>query len=159
MTLVLLAPCGIEAGQKTIVLGWNELPDRITGKQVRAVLADGVRLEGRAISVETGSLSIRVKNSSDPTRLHEIVSLGKPELASLEVRRSGWKWKVIAPVIGFISFGIAGAVIGNRIDPYGLIISDGAVVGSAVGALAGVGTGLVVGWLADRHYVKIDIVP
>ena len=75
----------------------------------------------------------------------------------LEVRKSGWKWKVIAPVLGVFGFGAAGTVIGNQINPQGFIISDGAATGGVVGASTGLGAGLVVGWLADRHYVKIDI--
>ncbi len=157
--LVLLAPTGIEAGQKTLALRWSELPAQIAGKQTRVILTDGVRLEGRAISVGADSLSIDVKKSSDPARFRNTASLRRSELAILEVRRSGWKWKVIAPVLGFFGFGFAGAAIGDRIDPQGFIISDGAVTGCVVGAFTGIGTGLVVGWLADRHYVKIDITP
>ena len=157
--LVLLAPAGIEAGQKTMALGWSELPAHVAGKQIRVVLTDGVRLEGRAISVGADSMVIDVKKSSEPARLHNAASVRRSELAILEVRKSGWIWKVVAPVLGLFSFGLAGAAIGNQIDPYGFIISDGAATGFAVGALTGVGTGLVVGWLADRHYVKIEIAP
>lgn len=64
-----------------------------------------------------------------------------------------------APILGLVTFGIAGGEIGNQIDPNGFIISDGAANGAAVGMAAGIGAGLVVGWLADRHYVKIEIVP
>jgi hypothetical protein len=62
-------------------------------------------------------------------------------------------------VAGLFGIGLAGAAIGNRIDPHGFIISDGAVAGGVVGALAGLGAGLAVGWAADRHYVKIEIAP
>lgn len=156
--LVLLAPAGIEAGQKTLALRWSELPAQIAGKQIKVVLTDGVRLEGRAISVGADSVAIDVTKSSDPARLRNTASVRRPELAILEVRKSGWRWKVVAPVLGFLSFGAAGAAIGKQIDP-GFIISDGAVTGAAVGALTGIGTGLVVGWLADRHYMKIEIAP
>ncbi len=157
--LMLVAASGMEAGQKTLALRWSELPTQIAGKQIRVILADGVRLEGRAISVGSDSLSIDLKKSSDEARFHDTASLRRQEIAILQVRKSGWKWKVIAPVVGLFSFGLAGAAIGDQMDPQGFIISDGAITGATVGALTGVGAGLVVGWLADRHYVKIDIAP
>ena len=73
--------------------------------------------------------------------------------------KSGWVWKVVAPILGSVSFGIAGAAIGDKIDPYGFIISNGAVNGAVAGMATGIGAGLVVGWLADRHYVRIEILP
>jgi hypothetical protein len=157
--LALAASSGAEAGQKSLALKWSEAPARITGKHVRAVLTDGVRLEGRAISVGAESLMIDVRKSSDPARLHHRASVRRTQLAVLEIRKSGWVWKVAAPVLGCLSFGLAGAAIGNKIDPHGFIISDGAAAGAAVGMATGIGVGLIVGTFADRHYVLVEIVP
>jgi hypothetical protein len=154
----LAVPIGAEAGQEVLSLKWSELATCITGKNVRVVLTGGVHLEGRATSVGAESLTIEVNKSSDPDRFRNTASVGRPELARLEVRKSGWMWKVVAPILGCVGFGIGGTAIGKRIDPYGFIISDGAIKGGLVGGAAGIGTGLVVGWLADRHYVRIDIV-
>jgi hypothetical protein len=159
VVLALAAPVGAEAGQKVLSLQWSELPGQIGGKNVRAALTDGSRLEGRATSVGAESLVIDVKKSSDPARLNNAASVRRAELAVLEVRKSGWVWKVAAPILGFVSFGFAGAAIGNQIDPQGFIISDGAVNGAVAGIVTGIGAGLVVGWLADRHYVRIMVVP
>jgi hypothetical protein len=153
------APFGAEAGQKVLSLKWSEVPAGITGKNVRVVLTDGVHLEGRATSVGAESLIIQVKKSSDPGRFRNTASVSRQELERLEVRRSGRMWKVAATIMCFVGFGIAGGAIGGRIDPNGLIVPDGVATGAAVGMATGIGTGLAIGWLADRHYVRIDIVP
>ena len=48
LVFALAAPIGAQAGRKVLGLQWSELPAQITGKNVRAVLTDGVRLGGDA---------------------------------------------------------------------------------------------------------------
>ncbi len=157
--IALLASAGAQAGQRTLSVRWNELPLHVVGKQMKVVLTSGVRLEGRGVSVGADSLVMDVRKSSEPGRPHSVATLYRPELAGIEVRKSGWKWKVISPIICFFGFGFAGAAIGDNIGPRGFIISDGAVKGAAVGMLSGIGVGIVLGSLADRNYVRVEIAP
>jgi hypothetical protein len=75
------------------------------------------------------------------------------------VGHTGWKWKVIGPIVGFVGMGALGAAIGNTVDRGGVIVSDGAAVGALVGMVSGIVGGALIGRWVDHHYTTIKIAP
>jgi hypothetical protein len=126
--------------------------------KISTVLEDGSRVEGRAVSVEPEALVVMVTKSSNRAYVQGRTSLPRTALSVIRVGHTGWKWKVIGPMVGFFGVGGLGALVGNSIDPGGFIVSDGAAVGALVGMATGIASGALIGRWADHHYTTINIV-
>ena len=149
----------VKAGDKTLLVKWPDLAPHVNGMNIRTVLADGTRVEGRAISVEPAGLSVIVAKSSGRAQLAGNSLLPRNAVASVRVRRTGWKWKVICPLVGFVAMGTLGGVVGGRVDRGALILSNGAAAGILAGMATGAGGGVLVGRWADHHDTTIKIAP
>jgi hypothetical protein len=144
----------VEARDRKIVVAWSELAAQVNGKRFSTVLKDGSCVEGRAISVEPESLAVKISKSSSAVHVRGKGSLPRASLSSIQVRRSGWKWKAILPFVGAAGIGAVGGMVGAM---------RGSLEGAAVGIVSGMGVGAAVGvlggWSADHYYVTVDIAP
>ena len=157
--ILLCSGASSEARDKKVPLRWDDLAPYVNGKKMSAVLADGTRVEGRAISVEPDGLAVMVARSSDKARFQGKSLLPRSSLSTIRTGHTGWKWKVIGPIAGFFGLGTLGAFLGDRADPDGFIISNGAAIGILAGVAIGVTAGVLIGRWADHHYTTIEIVP
>lgn len=157
---VVLLSAGVPAfaGDPVVRVPWGELAPRVNGMQFSTVLGNSARIEGRAISVEPEALLAIVKKSSDRARYQGQCSLPRAEISSVRVRHTGWKWKVISPIVGFVALGALGGFVGRSVDRPSWIISNGAAYGILAGMATGVTSGVLIGRWADRHYTTIQIV-
>src|SRR5262249_44059519 len=149
------AGVSLQARGKNIVVRWPDLATYVNGMKISTVLEDGSRIEGRAISVEPEALVVMVTKSSTRTYVQGRALLPRASLSVVRVSRTGWKWKVIGPIVGFFGIGGLGAAVGNTVDRTGFIISDGAAVGALVGMATGIVSGALIGRWADHHYTTI----
>ncbi|MEP7352207.1 MAG: hypothetical protein ABI824_03145 [Acidobacteriota bacterium] len=156
---LLFAAVEAKASDRQLQLGWSELAGQVVGRKISMTLTDGVTLEGKGVSVKAASLVMDVNKTSAPARFSGTADVPRELVSTVRVSRPGWKWRVIGPLVGFVGLSIVGGAIGNRINPDGFIISDGAAQGVTVGAIAGVGLGYLVGHFADRHHTTIQVLP
>ena len=148
-----------EARDNNLAVRWADLPEHINGLKISTLLEDGSRIDARAISVEPEALLVTVSRSSNPIYGKGTARLPRTSLSTLRVQHTGWKWKVICPIVGFVGLGALGVVAGGHFDRGGFIVSNGEAVGALVGMAAGVTGGVLIGRWADRHYVTIQIIP
>ena len=148
------------AAERQLQLRWTDLAQEVVGRKISTQLTGGVKVEGKVTSVTSDGLVLEVAKTSDRVRYAGNASLPRSLVTSLRVSRRGWKWRVIGPVVGALTLGLAGAAIGGRVNPeggFGFIPSQGAAKGATVGTLSGLGAGYIVGHFADRHTVFIEI--
>ncbi|MEO8096136.1 MAG: hypothetical protein ABI811_00430 [Acidobacteriota bacterium] len=146
----LFAGSAAQAADRQLQLKWSQLAQEITGRKISAMPATGALIEGRVVSVGADALIVNGPKGN--------ISVPRNQVTSVRVSRPGWKWRVIGPIVGLVSFGIAGAFIGDKINPDGFIVSDGAAHGATVGVIAGAGAGYIAGHFADRHHTVIQII-
>jgi hypothetical protein len=136
--VVIAAPAG------QLALRWSELHPLLNGRQIAVRLTDGATVEGKYSSLQADTLSIQVKQTSDPAKHPKgATSLARPELAQITVKRhSGWKGRII----GLIAGGAAGAIAGAIVFAHYGFYADVAAGGGA----GAIGIGYLVGWLIDH---------
>jgi hypothetical protein len=155
MFLCVIVPAN--ARDKDLFVQWPDLKAYVNGMKISTTLADGAHIEARAIAVEPDGLSVIVRKSSGRAYTSGSSLLPRTSLSTIRVQRTGWKWKVICPVMGFFGMGVLGGVVGGRVDRGGFIISNGAAAGIFAGMATGITCGLLVGRQADHHYTTIKI--
>jgi hypothetical protein len=108
-------------------------------------------VEGKYSSLQADTLSIQVKQTSDPAKHPKgATSLARPELAQITVKRHrGWKGRTIGLIAGgaiaAVVAGLLHAISNNEVGGWS---STSAGVAAAGGGSA-VGIGYLIGWLAD----------
>ena len=140
------------ASDRQSQVAWSQLANEVVGRKISTVRTDGVKIEGKVTAVKPDALVVEVNKG--------VASVPRSQITSLRVSRPGWKWRVIGPLVGALTFGIAGGAISGRIDPtggFGVIPSDGTAKGATVGVITGLGAGYIVGHFADRHTRVIQI--
>lgn len=147
-----------QGADRTIRANWAQLGAQVIGRKISTVLTDSTLVEGKVVSVEPGALVMTVSKTSAPARFAKTASVPRALVSTLRVSRPGWKWRVIGPVAGFLSGAVAGGLIGDKINPEGFIISDGAATGATVGGIVGAVAGYIIGHFADRHTTVIFVV-
>ena len=157
--ILLCAGVRLEARDHSLLVRWPDLAPQVNGMKISTVLQDGSRVEGRAISVEPEALIVMVARSSSQAYGKGKSTLPRTSVSSIRVSHTGWKWKVIGPIAGFVGMGALGGAVGNRVDRGGFIFSDGAAVGALAGMVTGIVAGALIGRWADHHYVTITIAP
>src|SRR5205814_4368785 len=145
------------AAERQLQVGWTQLSPQVVGKRIATVLTDGTTLEGKVVAVKPMALALEVKKTSEPTRFRGTMDIPRESVSTLRVSRPGWKWRVIGSLTGLLGGTLAGALIGNEINPHGWIISDGASPGANYGALGGAALGYMPGHFADRQPTVIRI--
>jgi hypothetical protein len=155
---LLLSSAPSPAADNIVRVRWGELSAHVVGRKISTVLTDGASVEGRVTAVQPEALALRVTKTSDPRRFSKDAQLPRSSLTVVQVRRDGWKWKVIAPIVGVIGLAVAGGAIGGHIDSDGFIISNGAAIGVVVGAAVGATAGYFIGRAADHHTRTVEII-
>src|SRR5689334_14601126 len=114
-TLLWLCSSGPAAARDNpMVVRWSDLAPHVNGMKISTVLTDGSRIEGRAVSVESEALVVTVtKTSNRAAYAPGRALLPRTSLSTIRVGHTGWKWKVIGPIVGFVGMGAVGAAIGN----------------------------------------------
>jgi len=158
LSILLTMNVEVRADDGLVRVDWMQLGPHVTGRKVATVLADGTTVKGRVMAVKPDALAIRIGQTSAPTKFRDTAEVPRTQLTSFRVSRPGWKWRVIIPIAGFAAGALMGGLIGDRVDPHGFLISDGAATGVAFGAIGGGALGYVVGHFADRHTTVVEIV-
>lgn len=151
--VVLLSLCPgsrLSAGEKGAAVGWTELATYVNGMKFATVLEDGTKVEGRAISVVPEGLAVNVSKSSGKLYGKGRAMLPRVMLSSIDVLKSGKKFKIIDPIVGCAGVGVLGGVVG---------VARGGPLGAGAGLLGGMVVGGVIGELVGIHedHYKVTI--
>jgi len=96
-------------------LRWTELEPAVAGRQVKIVLPNGARIEGRVAAVEPEGLRTRITKTSDQkVQPKGEVLLPKTSVSVLQVMSIGIRWRILGTAIGPILVGTAGASVAAR---------------------------------------------
>jgi len=112
-------------------IAWSDLPT-VFHKNIRIVMPDGTRIEGKAVALETDALAVQVTkttNGNDYPKGRLLVP--RATLRAFDIPNPTYHWRVLGTVLGTLA-GVV-AVVGISIVKGGNDIPVGAwVVGGAV---------------------------
>jgi len=156
-----------------VMLGWGTLPavaasnqerkvtwdglSEIVGKNVRVVMPDGSRIEGRATELQADALVVNIRKTTNKAAFPKGKFLvARATLRALDVSRNTIYWRTTGVVVGTVAgIGLFAALF----ETHGLSTSGPAAVGYlAVGAVIPV-VGYFVGNAADHHTITYVITP
>lgn len=141
---------------KQLVLKWSELESRIHDRKVALELPGGTRIEGKALSVHTNGLRIKVRKTSDrkvqPKGEHTIPRQSVSALRVTEYRVIGRLIGALAPpaVVGIITPALAGEIYEGPL----VILVPALAVAGAIGLSV---AGYYIGKALDKRVVEIQV--
>lgn len=112
-------------------IAWSDLP-MIFAKNIRIVMPDGTRIEGKAVALETDALAVQVTkttNVNDYPKGRLLVP--RATLQAFDIRNPTYHWRVVGTVLGALAGIVAVAAIaltqGGNDTPVGAWIAGGAI--------------------------------
>ena len=147
------------ADPRELSLRWTELESAVAGKQVRILLPNGARIEGRVAAVEVEGLRTRItKTSVRSLQAKGEAVLPRASVLVLQVVTHGVGWRILGTAIGPLLVGAAGASVAAR--GAGTVNDLPKYIGYGAAAVAGTGIGgYYLGKRAGRKITTIRIVP
>ena len=154
---------GLAASQEEIQLPWSQIESHVHGQKVGLVLPDGVRIEGKVLSVDADALILDVKSSSEPRAQRKgASSIPRSAVSVLQLKQIKGNSRWIGAAIGAGGGGVGGWLLAEgvfHVSGEGLQ-SAPTVVTSVAGLVAGAtAIGYFVGRQRDQHVTFIKIIP
>ena len=147
--LLLLCSAPIFAGsadQRQIA--WSDLP-MVFDQNIRIVMPDGTRIEGKAVALESDALAVQVTkttNVNDYPKGRLLVP--RATLQAFDIHRPTFYWRVIGVFVGAVGGAVAG--VGISATHFGRTSSGGPVAATAAAVVVPV-AGYYLGKRADQR--------
>jgi hypothetical protein len=148
-SLLLLCSAPIFAGsadQRQIA--WSDLP-MVFDQNIRIVMPDGTRIEGKAVALESDALAVQVTkttNVNDYPKGRLLVP--RATLQAFDIHRPTFYWRVIGVFVGAVGGAVAG--VGISATNFGRTSSGGPVAATAAAVVVPV-AGYYLGKRADQR--------
>ena len=129
-------------------IAWNDL-SAILAKNVRIVMPDGTRIEGKAVALESDALAVQVTkttNVNDYPKGRLLVP--RATLQAFDIHRPTFYWRVIGVFVGAVGGAVAG--VGISATHFGRTSSGGPVAATAAAVVVPV-AGYYLGKRADQR--------
>lgn len=161
---VLLLPARVALAEEARELAWNEL-SLVIGKNLRILMPDGSRIEGRAISIEPDVFVIRVRKTADPAKYPKgNLSVSRASLKTFQMSTPTIRWRVLGTSVGAALGLVAGVLAACGASECLGPPVNGKSNKAAIAVLAGVAVALPVGGYflgnrADRRWTTVRVGP
>ncbi len=156
-----------QSGRNSTLFAWSSLPGRVEGKKVSVILADGVEIKGKAISVTPDGLLMKISKTPDSERFPKgqtlvprslIHQVQLKELRSVLWRTIGITAGGVLGLFAYFLYAISDSRLSvsdsRRMMESMLVVTGGAVAGYFLGKRADQEDTLI--RIADRRQEATD---
>jgi len=154
----IVAPVQAETEQKN-ARSWGELSQEVQPDwTLRMVLPDATVIEGRHAAFTPKELTLKVVKTSNPAQHSKgQVTIPREQVKTLEIRKSGMKFRIIGLLVPVVAGAAAGAAVGS--DKTSMLSGEAGAALFLV--IAGVGgtAGYFIGRAADRAFHTVTVKP